>query len=302
MTTIETSSLSKQFGSTKALDDISIHVNQGEIYGFLGLNGAGKTTLIRILLGMIRANRGSVSLFNLKLSPRFPLWNKIGYLVETPYSYPNLSVVENLKVYYHLRQLRDPSLIDSIIEKLKLGAYADVKAIHLSLGNQQRLGLAKALMHKPELLILDEPINGLDPEGIVEVRELLLDYARHGSTVFLSSHILGEISRVANRIAIINNGRLVNELTTSQLIQELNRTLVVNTKDNLNTLKYLNESGFQAKINSSNKIEVEGPSAFNEPEQISALLVQKGIPLTELYLWEEDLEHYFLRKIKQPQS
>jgi ABC-2 type transport system ATP-binding protein len=221
------------------LNNISIHVNQGEIYGFLGLNGAGKTTLIQILLGMIKPNTGSVKLFEHKLDTNFHFWNKVGYLVETPYSYPNLSVIENLKVYYQLRKLKDKSLIDTVVDRLKLNAYAHIKANHLSLGNQQRLGLAKALFHKPELLILDEPINGLDPEGIVEVRELLLDFARNGSTVFLSSHILGEISKVANRIAIIHQGRLVNELTTSQLINLQQRKLIVKTTSNADALMSL---------------------------------------------------------------
>jgi ABC-2 type transport system ATP-binding protein len=139
-----------------------------------------------------------------KLTPQFDLWNEIGYLVETPYAYPNLTVEENLKVYYTLRMLNSPALIETIIEKLKLTKYKNIKAGVLSLGNQQRLGLAKALLHQPKLLILDEPINGLDPEGIVEVRELLKELASSGSTIFLSSHILGEISKAANRIGIIH--------------------------------------------------------------------------------------------------
>jgi ABC-2 type transport system ATP-binding protein len=299
---IETTSLSKQFGSTQALNNISIHVNQGEIYGFLGLNGAGKTTLIQILLGMIKPNTGSVKLFEHKLDTNFHFWNKVGYLVETPYSYPNLSVIENLIVYYQLRKLKDKSLIDTVVDRLKLNAYAHIKANHLSLGNQQRLGLAKALFHKPELLILDEPINGLDPEGIVEVRELLLDFARNGSTVFLSSHILGEISKVANRIAIIHQGRLVNELTTSQLINQQQRKLIVKTTSNADALMSLGKAGIGATINNANEIEIIEPSILDSPEQICTLLVSNGTPPTEIYLWKEDLEHYFLRTIKQSQE
>ncbi len=217
MEIISTKSITKRFGTTAALDNISIHVNQGEIYGFLGLNGAGKTTLIRVLLGMIKPDKGYLALFGKTLAANFDQWNDIGYLVETPYSYPNLTVAENLKVYYHLRQLSKPKLIADSITKLKLTQYAHTKAKHLSLGNQQRLGLAKALMHEPKLLILDEPINGLDPEGIVEVRNLLKELAHKGTTILLSSHILSEISKIANRIAIIHNGRLIQELTTKEL-------------------------------------------------------------------------------------
>lgn len=165
MELIATEVLTKIYGPTTAVDEVSIRVQEGETYGFLGLNGAGKTTLIRMLLGMIRPDRGEVRLFGQTLDSSFKAWNDIGYLVETPYSYPNLSVLENLKVYYHLRQLHDPGLITRIMDRLKLGVYRDRKAAHLSLGNQQRLGLAKALMHEPKLLILDEPINGLDPRG-----------------------------------------------------------------------------------------------------------------------------------------
>ena len=212
MEIIKTNSLTKHFGSTVATDNISVHINQGEIYGFIGLNGAGKTTLIRMLLGMIKPDNGTITLFGKKLSAKSNQWNDIGYLVETPYSYPNLSVYENLKVIYKLRQLTNPTAIDNIIEKLKLTKYRNIKANALSLGNQQRLGLAKALIHNPKLLILDEPINGLDPEGIVDVRELLKELAKTGSTIFLSSHILGEISKLANRIAIIHEGKLIKEL------------------------------------------------------------------------------------------
>lgn len=141
MEIINTQSLCKSFGTTPAADHISIQVDPGEIYGFLGLNGAGKTTLIRMLLGMIKPDRGSISLFNQSLTPDFNLWNKIGYLVETPYAYPELTVTQNLKVYYELRQLRNPHLLSEVIYQLKLTPYQDKKAKYLSLGNQQRLGM-----------------------------------------------------------------------------------------------------------------------------------------------------------------
>ncbi len=194
---IRTESLSKHFGEVKAVDEVSVHVRRGEIYGCLGLNGAGKTTLIRMLLGMIRPNNGKVRLMGKELTRNFDLWNQVGYLEETPHAYPNLSVEENLRVCYTLRQLDRPALTGQIIEKLKLAKYRHVKAKNLSLGNQQRLGLAKALMHRPRLLLLDEPVNGLDSEGIVEVRELLLEMAAGGTTIFLSSHLLAEVSKLA---------------------------------------------------------------------------------------------------------
>jgi len=295
---IQTNLLTKNFGETSASDKISVHVKEGEVYGFLGLNGAGKTTLIRMLLGMIKPDNGDITLFGKKLTSQFDQWNDIGYLVETPYSYPNLSVKENLKVYYKLRQLSNPNLIDEIIEKLKLTSYKDKKAKVLSLGNQQRLGLAKALMHKPKLLILDEPINGLDPEGIVEVRELLKELANSGSTIFLSSHILGEISKVADRIGIIHKGRLVKELTINELTDQLIKKIIVNTGDNELALKELLSHKYNAVLTANNEIEITNSEAISKPENISKLLVERNLPLKKVYLFTENLEMFFLRTIK----
>ncbi|MHB9294640.1 ABC transport system ATP-binding protein [Pillotina sp. SPG140] len=297
MNIIETENITKQFKTTKALDTISIKVQEGEIYGFIGLNGAGKTTLIRILLGMITQTNGTVKLFGDRLNKKFNQWNNIGYLVETPYAYPNLSVLENIKVYYSLRKLSHKSLIDEVIEKLNLTQYAHTKAKYLSLGNQQRLGLAKALLHKPKLLILDEPINGLDPEGIVEVRELLKELSANGSTVFLSSHILGEISKLASRIAIIHKGKLLKELTVDELDGKLIKRIVVDTTNNQQAVSHLLASQYQAVLN-NNLIEITGDKAIKKPEYISTLLVEQDVPAKQLYLFTENLEMYFLRTIE----
>ena len=299
---LKTISLTKLFGEMKATDAISIQVNKGDIYGFIGLNGAGKTTLIRMLLGMIKPTSGSVMLFGKELKSDFDLWNQIGYMVETPYSYPNLTVIQNLSIYYKLRGLQNPLLVDHIIEKLKLTKYKDIKANVLSLGNQQRLGIAKALMHQPKLLILDEPINGLDPEGIVEVRELLKDLANNGSTIFLSSHILTEISKIANRIGIIHEGKLIKELTTAELKDQLIQKLIIKTADNPKALIYLLEANYKAVINANEEIEISEASAINSPEIITQLLVENQLPPRQVYLFTEDLEKYFLRIIRSEET
>ncbi len=299
MEIIKTEDLTKRFGSALAADRISIHVNLGEIYGFLGLNGAGKTTVIRLLLAMIKPESGTISLFGKPLSPQFRNWNDIGYLVETPYSYPNLSVYENLKVIYRLRGLDQPDAIDTIIEELKLTKYKHKKAGTLSLGNRQRLGLAKALMHRPRLLILDEPINGLDPEGIVEVRELLTSLAASGSTIFLSSHILGEISRLAHRVAIIHEGRLIKELTRAELSEQISRKIIVQTTDNQAAVQHLLRADYPAALAGPETIEVTGQEAQDRPELISKLLAEHGLPPRQIFLTTEDLEMYFLRTINE---
>ncbi len=298
MEIIKTNTLTKRFGSTVATDNISISVKQGEIYGFLGLNGAGKTTLIRMLLGMIKPDRGTITLFDKQLTPQFRQWNDIGYLVETPFSYPNLSVYENLKVISKLRQLTNPNAIDDIIEKLKLTKYRNIKANALSLGNQQRLGLAKALIHKPKLLILDEPINGLDPEGIVEVRELFIELAKNGSTIFLSSHILGEISKLANRTAIIHEGKLIKEVTTQELSNQIIKKILVQTTDNQKAIQHLKNANYSVAPTQTNEIAITNNEALEHPELISKLLTENGLPPKQIFLFTEDLEMYFLRTIK----
>ncbi len=298
MNIVETENLVKAFGDTVAIDHVSINVGEGEIYGFLGLNGAGKTTAIRMLLAMISPDEGTIALFGQRLKKSSPFWNDVGFLVETPSSYPDLTVKENLEYVFRLRGLKDKTQITSIIDKLQLTAYQDRKVKYLSLGNGQRLGLAKALMHKPKLLILDEPINGLDPAGIVEIRELLQDLVNnHHSTIFLSSHILSEISKIATRIGIVHNGRLLKEINTHELEQQVVKKLCVDTTDNSKALQLLKDKGFNFNLNIGQSIESKDLKAIKQPEMIAELLVNSGVPPRLLKVEEEDLESYFLRII-----
>ena len=299
MNVIQTDNLTKKFGDFIAVDNVSINVREGEIYGFLGLNGAGKTTTIRLLLGMIKSDSGAITLFGQKATQASNIWNDVGYLVETPYSYPNLTVRENLEVFYKLRGLKDKKQIDRIISVLQLDQYKNKKAKYLSLGNCQRLGLAKALIHNPKLLILDEPINGLDPAGIVEVREFLKNLVKnHNTTIFLSSHILSEISKVATRIGIVHGGKLIKEINTNELEHQIFKRLFVNTNDNLKALQTLKDNGFTVSINENGYIESTEIKALQQPESISTLLVNSGLPPKMINIFEEDLETYFLRTIE----
>jgi ABC-2 type transport system ATP-binding protein len=231
---IESFDLSKSFGDVLAVDQLSLHVGKGEIYAFLGLNGAGKTTTIRMLLGLVRPTGGVVHMLGMRIRPDGGPWSRVGYLVEAPSAYPELTVRENLEVARRLRGCKDALAVDRIIEQLALSPYADRRARTLSQGNAQRLGLAKALFHEPDLLILDEPANGLDPAGVVEVREILRELCRdRGVTVFMSSHILAEVSRLATRIGVIHKGRLVEELDADELERRRHRRLVVDARDRL---------------------------------------------------------------------
>ncbi len=296
---IRTKNLTKHFGSVKATDKISLSVRKGEIYGFLGLNGAGKTTTIRMLLGMIKPTSGESYLKGEKIGANtHKLWNSIGYLVEIPYSYPELTVRENLEIFRRLHLLDDSGSVDVVIKKLHLGRYQNRKAKNLSLGNAQRLGLAKAIIHDPDILILDEPANGLDPAGIVEIRELLHDLAfNKGVTIFISSHILGEIAKIATRIGIIHEGRLIQEMDINQLHKLRKRWLLINVEDKDGTISILTKEGYNPVITEDGFLKITNKDAINHPETVNALLVHGGFVPDLLKVEEEDLETYFLRII-----
>jgi ABC-2 type transport system ATP-binding protein len=296
---IETHNLVKRYGDISAVDGVSLRVVGGEIYAFLGLNGAGKTTTIRMLLGMVKPTSGEAFVLGtqIRVGERKP-WNSVGSLVETPHAYPELTVRENLEAIRRLRPGTERQAVSRTIEQMGLSSYANRRAGTLSLGNAQRLGLAKALLHKPSLLILDEPSNGLDPAGIVEIRHLLTELVREqGVTVFLSSHILGEVSRLAHRIGIIHQGRLIQELTVTELERNRRRRLVVRARDPHSACTVLVQAGFSPELSDDNIIEIKDEQAIGHPEQIATLLVNAGHPPMMLNVELEDLEHYFLRLV-----
>jgi ABC-2 type transport system ATP-binding protein len=301
---IETDNLVKRYGDVTAVNGLSLRVATGEIYAFLGLNGAGKTTTIRLLLGMVKPTSGEARVLGtrIRVGGKKP-WGSVGYLVETADAYPELSVRENLEVMRRLRPGTEPQAVDRVIERLGLTDYADRRAGTLSHGNAQRLGLAKALLHDPELLILDEPAIGLDPAGIVEIRHLLLDLAREkGVTIFMSSHVLGEVSRLAQRIGIIHQGTLLQELDINELERNRRQRLLIRTRDNGAALDVLQDAGFAPNISSDSTIEVKDRLAIERPDDIATHLVNAGHAPTMLDVEQEDLEHYFLRIVGLEES
>jgi ABC-2 type transport system ATP-binding protein len=295
---VETNGLSKFFGQVHAVDSINLRVGQGEIYGFLGLNGAGKTTTIRALLGMIKPSTGSVKVLGQAVGPfgRGP-WRRVGHLVEMPVAYPELTVTENLEIARRMQGIPDTSATSRVVERMGIASYADRKAGELSTGNLQRLGLARALLHEPELLILDEPANGLDPAGVVEIRELLASLAREkGVTVFMSSHILTEVDRLATRIGIIHKGRLLEELDAERLEKLRSRRLVVKTRNLETAQSILTQAGFAVKVKAGdNMIVLDEARAIDAPDEVATILVNAKTPPTKLSVEQEDLEAYFLR-------
>jgi ABC-2 type transport system ATP-binding protein len=297
---IVTENLCKHYREVRAVESVSLTVGQGEIYGFLGLNGAGKTTTIRMLLGMIRPTSGRVMIRGEKVTSRIrDLWERTGYLVEVPYAYPNLTVTENLDIVRRLRGL-DRDSVTRVIERMELKAYAHRKAGKLSLGNAQRLGLAKALIHHPEILILDEPANGLDPQGIHEFRELLKGLAgNNGVTIFISSHILEEIAKIANRIGIIHEGVLISELDQQQLDALSRKSLVIDAVRRDLVKEALAGAGYECVPGPEGALITGDPRAVSRPDEIASLLVGAGCGLTQLSVREEDLESFFLRTIHE---
>jgi ABC-2 type transport system ATP-binding protein len=296
---IETEDLGKRYGDITAVDGLSLRVAEGEIYAFLGLNGAGKTTTIRMLLGMIKPTCGSATVLGkrVRMGSREP-WAQVGYLVEMPHAYPELTVYENLEIARRLHPGTERKAVSQVIERLGLAAYADRRAGILSQGNAQRLGLAKALLHDPKLILLDEPANGLDPAGIVEIRELLLELTRQeGVTVFMSSHILAEVSRLAKRIGVIHEGRLLQEMDIAELERNRRSRLLVRARDLETARRVLTAAGYPGKILPDGILELNQTTAIERPEDIASLLVQAGTPPSRLLVEEEELEQYFLRLV-----
>lgn len=293
---IETHNLTKRYKDIVAVDSVSLYVRPGEIYGFLGLNGAGKTTTIRALLGMIRPNGGHIKVLGQPIGPagRGP-WARVGHLVENPSAYPELSVRENLEIARRLHQLSDQGTTARVIERLGLTAYADRKAGTLSSGNLQRLGLARALLHEPQLLLLDEPANELDPAGVIEIRQLLRDLAREkGVTVFMSSHILTEVDRLATRIGIIHKGRLIEELDVEQLEKLRMKRLQVRAHNLEGAALSLHSAGFQPIIQ-DDTILIQDQYAIDHPDEIARILVNAGAAPTHLAVVPEVLEEHFMK-------
>jgi ABC-2 type transport system ATP-binding protein len=221
----------------------------------------------------------------------------VGYLVETPSAYPELTVLENLEISRRLYRIPDQAATRDIIKQLGLETQANRRASVLSQGNLQRLALARALLHRPELLILDEPANSLDPAGVVEVRELLRTLAReHGTTVFMSSHILSEVDRLATRIGIIHQGWLIEELDAAALDQRRAPRLVIDGNDRAAQRAVLEKAGFQVGVEAATgRIALAEARAVAAPDEVASTLSAAGVAPTHLAIHHEDLEQYFLR-------
>ncbi|MEU4248410.1 ABC transporter ATP-binding protein [Amycolatopsis sp. NPDC026612] len=294
---VDAEHLTKRYGDVVAVDELSFTIAPGQIYALLGLNGAGKTTTIRMLLGMVRPTGGRVSLLGNRIRPGVcAVWSRVGYLVEAPAAYPDLTVTENLETVARLRGLTGDKPITAVIARLGLEPYAHRRARTLSLGNAQRLGLAKALIHRPELLVLDEPANGLDPAGVAEIRTLLGELARDGVAVLLSSHILTEVARLATRIGVLDRGRLVWTGDTTDLVAQARPRLSVVVRDRAAAAAALHTAG-HAPAAEGEGLLLDSEHALAHPDEIATLLVAAGCPPLRLAVEQDDLETCFLRLV-----
>ena len=289
---LEVNNLNKTYKNFKAIDDISFQVNKGDIYGFLGPNGAGKSTTLRMILGLIKPNSGEIklngSLINFKNKKYL---NNIGALIERPDFYKNLSAYQNLKILYSMSRINNSKIIHDVLHEVDLFDRKDDKVGSYSQGMKQRLGIAQTLLHNPQVIILDEPSNGLDPQGQADMRELILKINKDkGITVIISSHILAEIEKIANRMIVINKGKKIIEGDVDQLMSSESIKLSVKTTSNKEIENFFNSRDIVYESN-------EGIYTISWPEKNIDQLV-KELQNNNISIFEikqlKTLEEYFL--------
>jgi len=294
MNAIYAEALSKSYGGKKAVDNINLVVPEGSIYGFIGRNGAGKTTTQKMVCGLARPSSGTVSLFGKPIGKQ-DVREQVGVLIEQPALYPELSAYENLVLQGLNIGIKNPEeQARKSLEMVELSEAAAKKSKQLSLGMRQRLGVAVAMMGSPKLLVLDEPINGLDPQGIIEMRGVFERLNQEmGITIFISSHILGELSRIATHYGIIHDGQLIQQISKAELTEKSRDYLLIKASDHNKASQLIQDklSPSECSVH-ENEIRVFGSHSGRE---VNELLWSNGIAVDELYLHQQDLEEYFLR-------
>ncbi len=296
MSVIKVQSLSKNFGTLKAVDQLSFEVEAGQVYGFLGQNGSGKSTTIRMLLSLIHPSEGQIEIFGQSLTNnRSAILELVGAVIERPDLYPYLTAHEHLTLFAKLRKQKiSASKIEATLSQVGLLARANDKVQTYSLGMKQRLGIGIALLHDPALIILDEPTNGLDPQGIADIRQLIKSLSKdQGKTVLVSSHLLSEIEQIATHILIIHQGKKMAEGPTSSLLDP-NKTIVqIKTLDDLDAKQKLMDSGYRSNIlERSEGLYLSIPKL--EIPALNTFLVASNIALLSLES-KNSLEDYFLQ-------
>lgn len=295
---VETRNVSKKFGKETAVINLEMKIAKGEIYGFLGPNGAGKTTTIRMLLGLMKPTSGTIQLFNQNLEQnRIEILKKVGSLVENPSYYPHLTAYENLEALRKVLGVAK-NRIDEVLEIVRLQDVANKKVKGFSLGMKQRLGIAGSLLHNPELLILDEPTNGLDPSGIIEIRELIKTLpSQYGMTVLISSHLLSEIDQIATTVGIVTKGQLIFQDSIETLRKYANQNVSFTVSESKKAWQLLISSGLQAELQ-QNRVLIQDCSDGIVAEAVR-LLVQAGQAVYRVEDEKKSLEEIFLQMTKE---
>ena len=292
---LTTNNLTKKYGSKNAADKINIHVKQGEIYGLIGRNGAGKTTILRMLSGLSIPTEGSYSLLGKTGKELDAEKSQVGTLIENPGLYPNLSAYENLKLKCIAMGVNSKEYINNLLSLVGLENTGKKKTRNFSLGMRQRLGIALALAGNPKIIILDEPINGLDPQGIVEVREILTKLSKErGITIIISSHILDELSKIANSYGIIHEGKLIDEMTSQQLEKKCGEYVFLKTTDNKNAETVLKSMGISS-YDYFGEDTIRITEKVTDTAAIVEKLVKSGVGVKEIALNHLSLEEYYLK-------
>ena len=297
MAVIQTMGLSKRYKDNWAVDHLELVVEQGDIYGFIGRNGAGKSTTLKLLCGLARPTQGEALIFGKPIRDSVAR-RRVGALIEQPGLYPDLSGRENLRLYAALLGLDSPARqVDEILETVGLSPKEKKLVKHYSMGMKQRLGVGLALLGGPDLLLLDEPINGLDPEGIREMRELLLRLNRErGLTLLISSHILGELSKIATRYGIIQQGRMVEQITAGELAQKCTDYLHLCSDQPRKAAALLERGLYLRRWEMRPEGEIRIYEAV-DTKAVGQILTQAGIAVEEMGLHRQDLESYFLERM-----
>lgn len=289
---VVTNELTKKYKKHTSVDGLNLRIERGQIYGFLGPNGAGKTTTIRMLLGLIKPTKGNIEIFGQNLNKnRLQILQRIGSLVESPTYYGNLTGRENLEAVRRLRDLPEKR-VSEVLEIVRLTKVANRLTKEYSLGMKQLLGIAVALLSNPDLLILDEPTNGLDPSGIQEIRELIKELPKSGMSVLLSSHLLSEIDQMATQVGIINNGKMIFQDSIERLRQKRKPLLKIGVSDVIEASAILKRKGLEADLQ---KDFLWLPQT--EPEfvsEINSILVHSGVSVYRLEEVKRSLEDIFL--------
>ena len=294
---LTTDALGKEYGNFKALNALTMHIPKGSIYGFVGKNGSGKTTLIRIICGLQSPTFGSYTLYGKKCTdPKIAkVRRRMGAVVETPSIYPDMSAEDNLKIQYRILGLPSFSTIPDLLRLVGLENTGKKHAKNFSLGMRQRLGIAIALAGDPDFLILDEPVNGLDPEGIVEIRELILKLNREQQiTVLISSHILDELSRLATHYGFIDHGQILKEISAADLEASCRKCIRLTVSDTSALSLTLDRLGLEYTVLDDRQADVYG--SFNVTE-ITMALAEKGCQVLSMHEHDETLESYYINLV-----